>query len=187
MRPILIEGPRCEPVTIEEARAWLRFDTADEDATIGLLIRSARQALEQAMRGHMISQRWRFVRDAWPNSRVLTLPLAPLQSVDTIRVYDGAGQPHLMTRDQFRLSRCAVVPRLKFDVDPPAPGLGASGIEIDVTTGYGDTPEDVPGPLRQALRILLARWFDNRGDLAMGPLPGDVLALVAPFRKVRLA
>jgi uncharacterized phiE125 gp8 family phage protein len=174
-------------VTVEEARAWLRFDTSDEDAAIGLVVTSARQALEQTMRGHMISQRWRFVLDAWPRSRVLTLPLAPLQSIDTIRVYDSAGQPHLMTRDQFRLSRCTVVPRLKFDMDPPAPGITASGIEIDVTTGYGDAPDDVPGPMRQALRILLARWFDNRGDQDMGVLPGEVRALVAPFRQVRLA
>ena len=187
MRPILIAGPRCEPVTIDEARAWLRFDTNDEDSAIALLVRSARESIEAAMRGHMISQHWRFVRDAWPKGHVLTLPLAPLQSVDAVRIYDSGGQPNLLSRDRFHLSRCAVVPRLKFDVDPPAPGISASGIEIDVTTGYGDTPDDVPGPLRQALRILVARWFDNRGDMEAGALPADVRMLVAPYRQMRLA
>jgi uncharacterized phiE125 gp8 family phage protein len=46
----------------------------------------------------------------------------------------------------------------------------------------------VPEPLRLAIRMLVAHWFEHRGDLedeARG-LPSAVLALVRPFRTIRL-
>ena len=57
---------------------------------------------------------------------------------------------------------------------------------MEVRAGYGATAEDVPAPLRQAVRLIVARWFENRGDADPGPAPPDVMALVAPFRRVRI-
>jgi uncharacterized phiE125 gp8 family phage protein len=187
MRPILISGPAVEPVPLGEARMWLRYDTASEDETITLAVISARQAIEQAAKSHMITQRWRFLADSWPAGLVVPLPLYPVQSVDAVRIYDANGLASLLPSTAYRLSRSGVVPRLKFTTPPPAPGISASGIEIDVTTGFGATANDVPGPLRQAIRLMVARWFDNRGDLDAGRLPADVLALIAPYRPLRLA
>jgi hypothetical protein len=45
----------------------------------------------------------------------------------------------------------------------------------------------VPEPLRLAVKILVARWFENRGDIAGEQiLPPDALALLTPFRRARL-
>jgi uncharacterized phiE125 gp8 family phage protein len=45
----------------------------------------------------------------------------------------------------------------------------------------------VPDPLRLAMKIMVAYWFENRGDVAGAQsLPPDALALVAPFRRARL-
>jgi uncharacterized phiE125 gp8 family phage protein len=61
-------------------------------------------------------------------------------------------------------------------------------IEIDVAAGFGPNPESVPEPLRLAIRRLVARWFENRGDVASpdGPLDPDIRALLAPFARPRL-
>jgi uncharacterized phiE125 gp8 family phage protein len=69
------------------------------------------------------------------------------------------------------------------------PERAASGIELDVVCGYGDTALAVPEALRQAMRILLAHWYENRGLLAAGgsaPLPSGAAALIAPYRMVSL-
>jgi uncharacterized phiE125 gp8 family phage protein len=60
------------------------------------------------------------------------------------------------------------------------PGRVLSGIEIDVTAGHGGA-EDVPGPLVQALRLLLTHRYEHRGD-AFAAMPADVERLIAPFR-----
>ena len=48
-----------------------------------------------------------------------------------------------------------------------------------------------PRPLRQAMRLLVARWYENRGDVEadadMARTPAAVAALVAPYRRVRLS
>ncbi len=64
-----------------------------------------------------------------------------------------------------------------------------SGIEIEVRVGFGAEAADVPPPLRQAVLLLVAHWFENRGDTTgerISAMPGDVTALTAPWRRARL-
>jgi uncharacterized phiE125 gp8 family phage protein len=72
----------------------------------------------------------------------------------------------------------------------PAPGRLAAGIELDVVVGFGDAAIDVPEPLRQAIRLLVAHWYENRGVAAIGHavamLPATVAALLAPYRMLSL-
>ena len=72
----------------------------------------------------------------------------------------------------------------------PAPGRSLAGIEIDVEVSYGDAAADVPEPLRQAVRLLVAHWYGNCGLIATGGtvalLPGSVAALLAPYRVLAL-
>jgi uncharacterized phiE125 gp8 family phage protein len=47
----------------------------------------------------------------------------------------------------------------------------------------------VPEPLRQAVRLLTAHWYENRGLAAIGTvtvLPSTVAALIAPYRMLSL-
>jgi uncharacterized phiE125 gp8 family phage protein len=64
------------------------------------------------------------------------------------------------------------------------------GIELDIETGYGDAPEDAPEPLRQAIRVLVAHWYENRGLIAAGQgvaaLPETAGALIKPYRVLSL-
>ena len=69
----------------------------------------------------------------------------------------------------------------------PEPGRPRNGISIDLRAGYGATAEAVPATLRLAIRILVAHWFENRGDVVGEQiLPPEALALVAPFQRARL-
>lgn len=72
----------------------------------------------------------------------------------------------------------------------PAPGRVAAGIELDVTVGFGIAAADVPEALRQAIRLLVAHWYENRGLVTIGanysPLPQSVAALIAPYRMLLL-
>jgi uncharacterized phiE125 gp8 family phage protein len=69
---------------------------------------------------------------------------------------------------------------------PCQSGRATAGIELDVSIGFGDTIEDVPETLRQAVRLLVSHWYDNRGVVASAGqcavLPSTVAALIAPYR-----
>lgn len=186
MSPILIDGPAVEPVTLAEMKVYLRVDHDGEDELIGGLIKAARLMVEAAARRILIEQSWRVMLDAWPRERIVTLPLSPLIAVESIKVFDASGTATEIEPDLIEADALCETPRIAV-VRAPAPGRARGGIVIDVRAGYGAAPDAVPAPLRLALKILVAHWFEKRGDVAgEQTLPPEALALVAPFQRARL-
>ena len=66
----------------------------------------------------------------------------------------------------------------------------ANCIEIDFVAGHGDTPSDVPQPIRQALLLLIAHWYENREPVEIGAtattIPAGVSELLMPYRRRQL-
>jgi uncharacterized phiE125 gp8 family phage protein len=186
MTPILVDGPAVEPVGLPEMKAYLRVDDDAEDDLVGGLIKAARLVVEAAARRLLIAQGWRVTLDRWPESGVLMLPLSPLIVVEGITVVDSAGAETELAQELIEADALSDPPRIAV-ASPPRPGRERNGIAIALRAGYGATPDDVPATLRLAIKILVARWFENRGDVAGAQtLPPEALALIAPFRRARL-
>jgi uncharacterized phiE125 gp8 family phage protein len=186
---MLLNGPAVEPVSLAEAKTHLRIAHDDADAEISALIAAARVHLETQTRRGFVTQTWRLLRDAWPaDGRIAVLP-APLRALLAVRVVmrDGSEQP--IALDRFALDQAGAPAILAFDpAFMPRSDRAAAGIELDVEVGYGDAPADVPAPLRQAILMLVAHWYENRGAVAehSAMLPLSVGALIAPYRVLGL-
>ena len=189
MSAILLTAPAVEPLSLGEAKAFLRVEHADDDQLIAALIAAARLHVERQTQVALITQTWRMAFDRWPaHGRIAARP-APLKALAGARVYDSEGNAHAIDTQAFVMdigaSMLAFVPWAM-----PVPTRIAVGIEIDITAGFGDTAADVPEPLRQAIRLLVAHWYENRGLVAAGSqstaLPVTVAALVAPYRMLPL-
>jgi len=185
MPSFLLEPPQAEPLSLGEAKAFLRVEHGDEDDVIAALVTAARMHVEAQTRRALITQVWRLVRDAWPADGGLTVVPAPVQAVVAARVVDAAGAAHAIDVQSFVVDAASarlVVPPWSL----PPPGRAIAGIEIDVRVGHGDAPADVPEPLRHAVRLLVAHWYDNRGLVAIGQsvalMPGTVAALLSQYR-----
>ncbi|HEY8161310.1 MAG TPA: phage head-tail connector protein [Methylocystis sp.] len=191
MRPMLIGAPAIEPVSLAEAKSWLREDASDEDQLIQALIVSARMTLEAYTRRFFITQSWRLVYDAWPRSAdtqsSLFIPFAPFQSIVAVRVFDAHGVGADIDAATYRAPASDDGGRVTFLAAPPHSSRKADGIEVDFTVGYGDLVNETPEPLRRAIMILVAHWREKRGDDANDALPNAVMQLAASFRRRRLA
>jgi uncharacterized phiE125 gp8 family phage protein len=189
MPSILLSAPALEPVTLDEARSFLRVETNDDDALIAALVTGARIHVEASTRRALITQGWRLTHDAWPAEGRIAVRPGPLQALTAARVYDFDGNAQALDLQAFvsdlGASALAFAPWAV-----PAPGRIALGIELDVTVGYGDAATDVPEPLRQAIRLLTAHWYENRGLMASAGtgavLPETVAALLSPYRMLSL-
>ena len=139
MSSILLTPPAVEPITLADAKAYLRIDHDDDDGTIVALIAGARSHVEAQTRRALITQVWRLVRDAWPaDGRIAALPV-PLIEIVAARVFDEDGTPQTIDLQAFAADVAAAPAIIAFAPwSLAAPGREAGGIEIDIETGYGD-------------------------------------------------
>lgn len=190
MPSILLTPPSGEPVALAEMKAFLRVEHDDDDDVIAALIAGARIHIEAQTRRALMTQVWRLTRDAWPASGLLPLLPAPLRTLVAVRVHDSDGQPQTADAEGFAIDKVSAPAVLTFAPgELVAPGRKAGGIEIDIECGYG-AAADVPEPLRQAIRLLVAHWYENRALIAasgeVASVPSSVLALIAPYRVLTL-
>lgn len=205
----LATPPAGEPVTLDEAKAQCRVEIADDDALISSLIVAARRACENEVRRSFVTQTWdltldRFpwrvvggVLDPWafpsdrawldrialPGSGALYLPRPKLQSVDAITYLDAVGVTQTLDPSAYRV--VAGTPGL---VEPaygttwPAIRPASGAVTIRFTAGYGDAAA-VPEPVKLAIKMLVAHWYENREPVIVGTisaeLPFAVKALLA--------
>jgi len=192
MTAYLLSGPAAEPVSLDDAKAYLRLDSDDEDALVTTLVTAARLHVEGATGRALLTQSWRLVLDDWPSVGLLRLPVGPLQSLTAITAYDINGDPVTLSTDGV-LWDAQAAPSLLYL--PAGFGDGVvlrpfQGVEIDYVAGYGTDPADVPATLRQALLLLVAYWFENRDAVVLAGsgsvIPSGFDQLVGPYRSIRL-
>ncbi|WP_457093232.1 head-tail connector protein [Microvirga sp. P5_D2] len=186
MIPIFIEGPAVEPISLTEMKDYLRLDDDTQDDLVAGLVKAARLMVETASRRVLIEQRWRVVLDHWPRGGRVMLPLSPLLAVDGIKVFDASGAETEIAPSSIDSDGAGDPPSIAV-TEAPEPGKARNGISIELRAGYGATPDAVPATLKLAIKILVAHWFENRGDVVGEQiLPPEAMALVAPFQRARL-
>lgn len=189
---ILMSGPAAEPVSLSEAKAHCRIDSDAEDTLIASLILAARLHVEQQLDLALISQSWSLYLDRWPDSDHVELLLAPLISVQSIKTYNADDDATIIDSEAYTIDTASRRPRIAFHggVSPPVPGRSVNGIEIAFTAGYGTAADDVPMPIRQALKMLIAHWYEAREPVVIAQhaesVPATVASLIAPYRSAKL-
>jgi uncharacterized phiE125 gp8 family phage protein len=188
MPNILLTGPAAEPLTLADVKNFLRVEHDADDDLIAALIAAARIQIETDTHRALMTQTWRLVFDHWARHGQIDVRPAPLRSLVAARVYDSAGIAHTVDPQAFVVDTASAT--LAFAPWSLAqPGRAFAGIEIDVSVGFGDA-DDVPAPLRQAMRLLVAHWYENRRIAAnageAATLPATVAALIAPYRMMSL-
>ena len=187
MGALLMEAPACEPVSLAEARAHLRIVGNDEDALLASLVTAARRVVEARTGLCLMAQGWMCFRDSWPETGVIELPVAPLLSLEEIGVHGEEGEKAVIDAAHYLVDATSRPARVLLRGSRlwPRPGRAVNGIAIRLTAGFGTAAADVPQPLRQAVLLLVAHFFAQRGDEAGPALPAGLGALLEPYRLVR--
>lgn len=188
MTTFMVRPPPAEPVTLQQAKTFLRVDGADEDALIAGLIAAARGYIEGETRCALVAQGWRAAVPASAAQGPVALAPGPVTAVTGVVIFDGDGVATSLSPEQWCLDRSSEPARVRLSAGP---GRAArNGAEIDFDSGLGATAEAVPKPLVQALMMLVAHWYEHREASVLGvasaAVTQGVAALAAPYRAVRL-
>jgi uncharacterized phiE125 gp8 family phage protein len=182
----IVTPPASEPVSLAEAKLFLRVGHDGEDALIASLIVAAREAVEAAGGRALVTRRVIETLDQWSFDRRWAQPLvlAPASAVHAVRVADASGAMNALDAEDYELDAASQPPRLFFpDGLPPAPGSSIAGIEIEYDAGYGPDASDAPEALRQAVRMTVIAAYERRDGSVPPPA---AMALLAAYRELRL-
>jgi len=181
-----IDPPASEPVSLAEAKLFLRVDHNAEDALIETLIAAAREAVEAGIGRALIKRRVRESLDIWRReaSRGAVLGLGPVTNVVAVRLLADNGAQSVIDPERYRIEGNRDRPRLVFPPGLPATLRSAGGIEIEYDAGYAEDAADLPIALRVAtLQIVTALYEARQGE---GGVPDSARVLMRPFAPVRL-
>jgi uncharacterized phiE125 gp8 family phage protein len=181
-----VTPPASEPVSLAEAKLFLRIDQDVEDTLIATLIGAARTAVEAACGRALITRRVRESLDIWRRDAVggAVLGLGPVVDVIAVRLLADNGSQSVIDPERYRLEGNRDRPRLVFAAGVPATLRTAGGIEIEYDAGFADDASDLPVALRLATLQVVASLYDAR--LGQAPMPETARALVRPFAPARL-
>lgn len=170
-----VVAPASEPVSLSEAKQYLRVEHAADDTLISQLIIAARQMAERFLRRSLITQSWRYSFNGSLEEET-RLPYGPIQSVTSVTLVDSAGTETILSNSAYRLDATKefLLANAFFSSDK---------VKIEYAAGYGNAA-DVPSPIRQGILIHVACLYDNRDS--GGDIPHQSLALYGSYKEMAL-
>lgn len=191
-----LSAPAVQPVTLAEAKAFVREDGTDQDTLIGMLITSAAAALDGAdgeLGRCLIAQSWRQELDRFPaGAGEIELRLPPTISVDAISYRDTAGAWQTFDGANWQATGLGslgfATVRPATGTTWPATSAEPGSVRVTFTAGFGDEATDVPADLRGLILARVATAFGVRESVWTGSAsPRPVSEFLAVAERYRVA
>jgi uncharacterized phiE125 gp8 family phage protein len=171
-------------ITLDEAKTYLRVDSADDNALITTLISVAEDCVEKETRRTLLTQTFELVYDDVGAS--IEIIKSPLQEVSKIEVIDDAGNKTLVSDALYDVDISGIRGRVQLRSGCSWPDhRGFASFIITVKAGYG-LAADVPSALRQAALIALAILYESRGEMDEAKISKAISGLCWPYKVFRL-
>jgi len=171
----IYEAPATEPISLSEAKSFLRVDTTDDDTLITGLIKTATNQCELSIDKSLITKKYKLSLYE-KMERFLVLPHRPIQSIESITKYEEDGTSDVISASEYNLDTekgQVILEQNLYDYK----------IEVIYTAGYG-VASAVPEDIKHALLIHIAKMYDDRNGYS--PIPKDALVIYNKYRNIRL-
>ena len=162
-------------------------DDGVQDDVLEAYLRAAIATIEARTTKALITRSFSWTLTAWRDLAAQALPLGPVSAITALSIFDRLGAEEVVDSDKFVLQPDLHRPRLVATgyTLPVIPVGGTAVIGFDA--GFGAAWSDVPVDLGQAVKMLAALYYENRGTHpGEAGMPAGVAGLVARYRPVRL-
>lgn len=189
-----VSAPPSAAVPVRAFAGHLRLgsgfaDDGAEDAVLELYLRAAMAAIEVRLGRVLLARDFAWTLTHWREDASQGLPVAPVRAVTSVTLVEPDGVETTVDPAAWSLLRDSARPRLVGRFGRSLPRIPRSGhVELRFRAGFGETWEEVPADLRQAVFLLAAHYYENRsdGETPAAGLPYSVLVLIESHRATRL-
>jgi len=168
----VINGPSITPITLSEAKNYLKVDVNADDDLITDIIAASVAHIEQYLGQKICTQTVEEVFDNVPMVKVedrwptLYLTMNPVQSVTYVQYKDTNEQIQTWDSSKYVVDTYRKMARITPSYGQVFPDLLAeiNSIIVRYVVGYGSTTASIPSNIKQIMRLLISDMYHNRTD-----------------------
>lgn len=162
MKKRLITPPTEEPISLEDAKLYLRVESSEEDGIIEQMVQAAREACEDQQNRCYLKQSWELYPGRAETFFSFKDP-TPITAVQAVIYLLADGTEKTLAVSDYRVdTRSLTAPAELWITNPPRERLDPyQPMTIRVTAGV-DRAEQLPRKTVQAMHLLLGLWYENR-------------------------
>jgi uncharacterized phiE125 gp8 family phage protein len=175
----LITAASAGAVTLDAVKAHCSIESSDWDSMLGGFILAA-TAMAQDFTGRAFgAQTWELALDDFADE--MELPRGPVTGITSITYLDTNRAAQTLSSAIYIADLVSDPQRIVRDPDASWPDTDdvPNAVTIRFATGYAAAPASV----QQAVLMTAANWFQDRSS---GTIPPGALALLRPFRVIRV-
>lgn len=184
---IRIVEPVAEPITLKQAKDFLRIEHDEEDSMIWDFITEARDACENYTGRALITQTWQIFYSFFPYTSLhMDLRHGPIQSVTSVKFIRSDDTEGTMDSSLYYLTDTNLHGRIVLnygDIFPADTLRYQDSVKIEFISGYGDTGDDLPAQLKRGLLHYVAGLYEHREE---GMIPEQAKECWSQFRLIRV-
>lgn len=153
MKLKVITPPSEEPLSLAEAKQYLKVDGNDEDSTLPGLIKQAREYCEDYQNKKYVTQTLEAYLDSFPDGDIEFRDCSPVQLITNITHTDVNNVDSVVNTTDYILDNVAFVNKVCLNYGkawPSATLKPVNGVKIRFVAGYGNAAA-VPETIKQAM------------------------------------
>lgn len=173
----LVSTPTQLPVTVNDALWHLRIDGTEDNDYLTTLITTATELIEHETNADLRPHTWDLLLPCFPDKEI-TIPRFPLQSISSIKYYDGNNALQTLSSSNYYVMRShralsTIYPKDYWPVSYP---LRPDAVIVRFVSGY-DIPTgssssssggalnlQIPAMIKQAVLLAVGTWYEHRED-----------------------
>lgn len=169
----LVTAPSSEPITLEEAKAYLRVDDSTEDTLISALITAARRKFENDTLHYLLPQTWElYLNRDEISSEPISINKSDITAISSVKYYDSSNTQQTLSTSDYQTAISGKPSCIQI-ITMPTIYDRLEAMVIRFTLGYTNAAA-VPEDIKLAIKLLLATWYENRQTVVTGTQVNDI-------------
>ena len=200
-------------ITLAEAKTHLRLSGNEDDTYLNALISTAQFNAEKYTGRAITNQTLKLSLDGLPYADddkfypegfftapdinrslgYIVLPRPPLVSVSHFKSFDEDNTATTFATSNYHVDTSSEPGRLVLKRGKTFPSASdlrtVNAYEITYVAGYGSSRDDVPTPIKQAIKLLVAHLYENREAVtkdSANAIPYTIMGMLDPYKIKRL-